>query len=122
MRTGDALAVVNQNATLHDVLFSITRAGAGAACIVDDKEKLVGFITDGDIRRGLLKDDAALSHKASEVMSHNPMTITPDRLAAEGPKLMDNGTRQIGEIAVVDEDGRPIGILMLKDLLRAGIF
>ncbi|MBI2844408.1 MAG: KpsF/GutQ family sugar-phosphate isomerase [Armatimonadetes bacterium] len=122
MRTGDAMAIVPEGATLHDVLFCITRAGAGAACVVDKNEKLVGFITDGDIRRSLLKDEGALKREAHECMSRSPKIISPDRLAAEGLKMMEGPPRQIGEIPVLDEEGCPVGVLMLKDLLRAGIF
>ncbi len=122
MRTGDALAIVGEDATLHDVLFGITRAGAGSACIIDGTGKLAGFITDGDIRRSLLKDEGALKSRASDAMNRAPMTVDSERLAAEGLGMMDNGERQIGEIPVVDEHGHPIGVLMLKDLLKAGIF
>jgi len=122
MRVGDAVAIVLEDATLHDVLFAITEAGAGAACIVDQSGKLIGFITDGDIRRSLLKDEKALADKAHGLMNRTPLTISPDRLAAEGLKMMDSPAKQIGEIPVLDEAGRPIGMLMLKDLLRAGIF
>lgn len=122
MRVGDAVATVNEHSTLQDVLFCITKAGAGAACIVDDAGKLAGFITDGDIRRCLLQDETALRRQAKELMNRTPMTIGPDRLAAEGMKMMDGGARQIGEIPVLDENGCPSGVLMLKDLLKAGIF
>lgn len=122
MRVGDAIAVVKEDATLHDVLFCITRAGAGSACVVDDSGRLSGFITDGDIRRSLLKDESALRQAAREYMSRSPMTISPDRLAAEGLKKMEGPPRQIGEIPVLDDEGRPVGVLMLKDLLQAGIF
>jgi arabinose-5-phosphate isomerase len=122
MRSGDALAVVDQNALLKDVLFSITKAHAGAACVVDDSGKLCGFVTDGDIRRALLNSESALRHKVSEVMSRTPTTINPNKLAAEGLKMMDLPQRQIGEIPVLDDQGKPVGMLMLKDLLQAGIF
>lgn len=122
MRVDDAVAVVKPNCLLRDVLFTITKAHAGAACVVGDDEKLVGFITDGDIRRALLKDEGALQQKVCEAMSSSPLRIYPDRLAAEGMKMMNGPEKQIGEIPVVDEDGHPVGMLMLKDLLQAGIF
>jgi arabinose-5-phosphate isomerase len=118
MRTGDTLAVVRADAPLRDVLFSITRAHAGAACVVDEAGLLVGFVTDGDIRRSLLKDESALRRQVGDMMNRSPVTISPDRLAAEGLEMM----KQIGEIPVVDDIGRPVGMLMLKDLQQAGIF
>jgi len=103
------------------VLFAITRAGAGAACVVDDEGKLIGIITDGDVRRALLADENALHKLASEVMITNPRTISPDRLATEGLRKMEAPPKQIGEMPVLDEGGRPVGMLMLKDLVAAGI-
>ena len=101
-------------------MFSITKAGAGAALVVDDDGKLAGIITDGDIRRALLVDDNALHKKAREVMVAGPRTISPDRLATEGLRLMEAPPKQIGEMPVL-VDGKPVGMLMLKDLVAAGI-
>ncbi|NLN77549.1 MAG: KpsF/GutQ family sugar-phosphate isomerase [Armatimonadetes bacterium] len=120
MRSGDEVAVVQSDVALRDVLFAITRAGAGAACVVDGKGLLLGIITDGDVRRALLNDEKALSRLASQVMSANPRTISPDRLATEGLRKMEGPPRQIGEMPVM-LDGKPVGMLMLKDLVAAGI-
>jgi len=120
MRSGSAVAVVGQDVTVRDVIFAITKAGAGAACIVDEDGKLAGIITDGDVRRALLADDGALGKRANEVMIVGPRTISPDRLATEGLKAMEAPPRQIGEMPVV-VDGKPVGMLMLKDLVAAGI-
>ncbi|MHB9036866.1 MAG: KpsF/GutQ family sugar-phosphate isomerase [Armatimonadota bacterium] len=120
MRTGNAVAIVQCNAALRDVLFAITKAGAGAALVADDDGNLAGIITDGDVRRALLADEMALSKLASEVMGINPRTIAPDKLATEGLRLMEGPPRQIGEMPVI-VDGKPVGMLMLKDLVAAGI-
>jgi len=121
MRTGSAMAVVGEDVKLLDVLFAITKAGAGAACVVDGDGALQGIITDGDVRRALIADPVnALEKRAHEVMSKGPRTIGPDRLATEGLRLMEGPPRQIGEMPVV-EDGKPVGVLMLKDLVAAGI-
>lgn len=120
MRSGSALAVVKLDSALLDVMFAITEAGAGAACVVDGDGKLAGIITDGDIRRAFLGGADALDKPASEVMTPNPKTIAPDRLAMEGLRAMEGPPRQIGEMPVL-EDGRPVGMLMLKDLVAAGI-
>lgn len=120
MRSGDAMSVVQQCMTLKDVLFSITKAGAGAACVVDEKGKLLGIITDGDVRRALLEDEKALSRFACDVMVETSRTIHPDRLATEGLRLMEAPPHQIGEMPVMD-DGKPVGMLMLKDLVAIGI-
>jgi len=120
MRTGSEMAVVKADVVLRDVLFAITRAGAGAACVVDDDGKLLGIITDGDVRRALLNDEKALGKLASEVMIPGPRTIAPDRLATEGLRKMEGPPKQIGEMPVL-ADGKPVGMLMLKDLVAAGI-
>ena len=120
MRSGSAMAIVQTDVILRDVLFAITNAGAGAATVVDSEGKLLGIITDGDVRRALIKDDKALYKRADEIMVSSPKTITPERLATEGLHAMEAPPRQIGEMPVV-EDGKPVGMLMLKDLVAAGI-
>jgi len=119
MRTGDALATVNEETPMQEVLFAITSAHAGSASVVDEQGRLVGIITDGDIRRHLLANPKGLESPAREAMTKNPKTSTPAQLATEALLVMEKN--QIGEMPVLDEQGRPIGVLNLKDLLRAGI-
>lgn len=128
MRTGDALAVIGAGASVMDAMFAITKANAGAACVTGESGRLVGVVTDGDIRRLLLQDPGALQRPVSDAMSADPLTITPDDLAAEGLHVFESRTtavqgapRRVGDMPVVDADGRPVGMLMLKDLLQAGI-
>lgn len=118
MRTGEAVAVVSESITVRDALFAITKAGAGATNVVDPKGNLIGIITDGDVRRHALTDENFLSKTASEVMTGNPKTITPDRLATEALKIMES--LKIGEMPAV-KDSKVVGMVMLKDLLEAGI-
>ena len=120
MRTGDAFAVVQENATVMDAMFVITKSGAGASCVVKKDGCLAGIVTDGDIRRAILKDEKALSHSVNDIMTREPRTIAPDRLATEGLRAMEYKGKLIGEIAVV-EHGRPVGVLMLKDLVSVGL-
>jgi arabinose-5-phosphate isomerase len=121
MRTGDLMSVSKMNTVLREVLFDITRAGAGASFIVDDSGKLVGIITDGDVRRVLLKDKDALDRPAGDIMGRNPLTIEGDLLAVEALSILEESPRRPGEAPVVDDEGKPVGLLMLKDLLRSGI-
>jgi arabinose-5-phosphate isomerase len=127
MRTGDMLAVVAEDTPLRDVLFAITNANAGCACVVDADGRLSGVMTDGDIRRQLLRLGAKWERAAvGPVMIRSPKTARPDQLAADGLRLMEDHSVEgkpvkIGEMPVLDEDGRPIGILNLKDLVRTGI-
>lgn len=121
MRTGDNVAIVHQGQPLRDVLFAITRANAGAACIVDDRGVLVGIITDGDIRRHLLRDVANLDRPAEALMTRTPHVVRGNPLAVEALHLFESLPQKIGEMPVLDEEGKPVGMLMLKDLLRTGI-
>lgn len=121
MRTGDQMALAPEHATLKEVMFAITRARAGAAIIVDAEGRLAGFITDGDIRRALQADEHALDRRARELMNRKPLVISGNPLAAEALGLMEESARRPGEMPVVGSDGVPVGVIMLKDLLRAGI-
>ncbi len=79
---------------------------------------LVGAITDGDLRR---KMNGLLDHAAGEVMTPNPRAVSPEVLAAEVLRLMNAGPHPITVMFVVDDAGKPAGILHIHDLLRAGV-
>ncbi len=119
MRTGDAVATVTPDTLLKEVLFAITAAHAGAAIVTDHAGKLVGLITDGDLRRALLADEEALRKPCAKHLNCSPRTIGPEYLAAEILQVMQSA--QIGEMPVLDSAGRILGMLNLKDLLHAGI-
>jgi arabinose-5-phosphate isomerase len=118
MRTGDAVAVVKNETTVRDAIFAITQAGAGATSVVDAEGRLIGIITDGDVRRLALTDDGFLSRTAGDVMTKTPRTIPCESLATEGLKIMES--LKIGEMPVLDGE-KLVGMLMLKDLTEAGI-
>lgn len=125
MRTGEGVAIVPETASVLDAMFAITRAHAGAAIVTDDIGQVSGLLTDGDIRRHLLEDQTLLSHPVSTVMNDHPGVVTEDLLAVEGLRRLDDyhplpGSRA-GEAPVVDSRGQPVGMLMLKDLVKAGI-
>lgn len=121
MRTGDALPIVPQDAPLRDALFAITKAGAGAACVVDTNGALVGLVTDGDIRRRLLQDETALARPVSEAMTRQPITLRAIRSQSRCLNGSTAAHAKIGDLPVLDDDGKPLGMIVLKDLLRAGI-
>jgi arabinose-5-phosphate isomerase len=81
--------------------------------------RLAGIVTDGDLRRALKAGDDLLARDAGAVMTHNPRSIGPDTLAAEALRLMNESG--ITAMFVVDEAARPVGILHIHDLLRAGV-
>ncbi len=122
MRTDDQVAAVAPDTIMREVLFAITQARAGAAIVVDASRKVLGILTDGDIRRLLMRDDQALTRLAGAVMNAAPHTARPDILAAEALATMQGPPgQQVGEMPVVDDQGTLVGVLNLKDLLSAGL-
>jgi arabinose-5-phosphate isomerase len=121
MRRGERLALCSTETTIRDALFTITKAEAGSAFVVNEDGRFLGLITDGDIRRLLLRDENALRVPAGQVLNPTPRTTTPDRLVTEALQMMEQPP-PCGELPVLDEDGRPVGVLNLKDIARAGIF
>jgi arabinose-5-phosphate isomerase len=120
MRTGDELPVVGPRDSISDLLRVITQAGAGGACVVDGDGSLLGFVSDGDLRRWFLRADDPKTGSAGDLMTPTPATVTAELLAVEGLEVMQNFPAKIGELPVV-EGRRLVGLLVLKDLLRAGI-
>jgi arabinose-5-phosphate isomerase len=119
MRTKAQTPIVKKNAKVKDVLLKITKLRAGSASIVDGKGKLIGIFTDGDLRRHFEEGKNLLTRQVEEVMTRSPMTITPDRLAAEAFEILRD--KKIDEIPVVDNKGRPVGVLDVQDILKAGL-
>ena len=120
MRPLGEIAVVAPGTTVFDAMWAVTKAGVGAACVAEDGA-LVGFISDGDLRRHLLEFPDLREHPASEIMTRSVTTIPPGLLAVEALEAFQMNPRPLGEMPVVDAQGRLLGLLMLKDLLRSGI-
>ncbi len=125
MRTGEAVAIVPGSSTVLEAMFAITQAHAGAAIVTDPAGRVFGLITDGDIRRHLLEDAQLLARPATEAMTAGPGVVSPNLLATEGLRKLDDfhplPGQKAGDAPVVDDDGKPVGMLMLKDLVKAGI-
>ncbi len=120
MRPLAEIAAVAPSATVFDAMWAVTKAGVGAACVVEDGH-LVGFISDGDLRRHSLEYPDLREHRAEEIMTRSITTIPPELLAVEALEAFQMNPRPLGEMPVVDAEGRLLGLLMLKDLLRSGI-
>ena len=119
MRRESSFARVTAKTKLKDVLWTITKARCGCACVVDGKHKLLGIFTDGDLRRHLEDDPAVLGRKVSEVMTKNPASIGKEKLAAQAFDILKS--KKIDELPVVDRSGRVVGLLDIQDLLKAGL-
>ncbi len=119
MRTGKSNPLVRENETIREVLAKITAARAGSAAVVDAAGRLKGIFTDGDLRRRLNEGKNILDWKVSQAMTPTPIYIQADHLAAEALEILR--TKKIDEVPVVDKKKRPIGLLDVQDLLRAGL-
>lgn len=119
MRTGKNNPIVRESETVEKVLLKITDARAGSATVVDARGKLRGIFTDGDLRRHLREDARILSRRVGEVMTADPIRIAAGHLAAEALEILRS--KKIDEVPVVDESLRPVGLLDVQDLLRAGL-
>lgn len=119
MRTGKSNPIVQEHLKVKDVLYRITQSRAGSATVVDRKGRLSGIFTDGDLRRHLRQGGNILEERVTRVMTKRPVVIGEDRLAAEALEILRS--RKIDEMPVVDESRRPIGLLDVQDLLKAGI-
>jgi arabinose-5-phosphate isomerase len=119
MRTGKDNPIVKEDEKVSAVLFKITRARAGSATVVDRTGRLTGIFTDGDLRRNLKTDTRMPFRKIKEVMTKNPTVITQDMLAAEAMRILED--KRIDELPVVDKKRRPVGLLDVQDLLKAGL-
>jgi len=114
MHGADELPLVGADTPMREALLVMTEKRFGVVGVLDAQGALAGVVTDGDLRR---KIDGLLEHTAGDVMTVGPRTIAPGTLAAEALKIME------GRITVlfVVEAGRPVGILHIHDLLRAGV-
>jgi arabinose-5-phosphate isomerase len=121
MRKGADLALVTMDTVVLDVLKAITQAGAGGACVVNSANELEGFITDGDLRRHFLTSGEPFKAIASEIMAKGVSTISPELLAIEAFEVFQNFPTKIGDMPVVTDGNKVVGLIMIKDLLRAGI-
>ncbi len=119
MRKGKDNPVIHQEKTVREALLVMTKTRLGATSVVDGSGKLVGFFTDGDLRRRLQKDEKILNKKIHTVMTKNPKTITHDILAIEAAKMMQE--KKFDNIPVIDGKNYPVGIVDERDLLSEGI-
>ena len=117
MHTGDEMPLIKDDAIMQDALLTMSSKMLGCVGIINDKNELIGMITDGDLRRWMSPD--LITEKVVKVMTKNPRTIGPDVLIAEAVNVMNNTGRGITNLFVV-EDKKPIGIVHIHDCLRAG--
>jgi arabinose-5-phosphate isomerase len=122
MRTGSDVPAVEQGTDLKDALLEIMDKRVGCTGVVSSDGKLRGIITDGDLKRILVQHPDAMETKVEKVMTPEPRTISPDVLAADALSGMEMNTPgPITMYFVTDPDDRPVGIIHIHDILKAGL-
>lgn len=116
MHDGDRCPTVGRATPMRDVIYEMSRKGLGMTCVVED-QRLLGIITDGDLRRQMARAAAVLEMTAEDIMTRDPVAIPPHTLAVEALHIMEE--RKITSIVVVDGDpARVAGVVHLHDLWR----
>jgi len=115
MHASDTVPLTPLGTRMSDAIIVMTTKGFGCVGITDPRGLLVGMITDGDLRRHMRND--LLDQRVDDVMTRSPKTVRPDQLISETLELL-NSTKVTAVFAV--EGGKPVGIIHIHDLLRAG--
>ena len=123
MHRGGQLPLVRHDTLVKEALFEITSKRLGVTGVTDAAGRLIGVITDGDLRRGLQRyGDGILSKRTEDVMTAHPRTIAKEVLAAQAlSEMEENPQRPITSLFVLDDGQMPIGIIHLHDILKTGI-
>ncbi|MFH1762036.1 MAG: KpsF/GutQ family sugar-phosphate isomerase [bacterium] len=118
---GKANPVIREHDNMITALKVISDKGLGAVNVIDLKGRLVGLITDGDLRRAVMKYDNLFEREALEIMTRNPVAIQPKTKAYDALVIMEKRKSQISILPVVEKTGKSLGILRLHDLMQAGL-
>jgi arabinose-5-phosphate isomerase len=123
MHRGGQLPLVRHDTLLKEALFEITSKRLGVTGVTDAAGRLIGVITDGDLRRGLQRHgDGILSKRTEDVMTAHPRTIAKEVLAAQAlSEMEENPQHPITSLFVLDDGQMPVGIIHLHDILKTGI-
>ncbi|MFN3889480.1 MAG: SIS domain-containing protein [Beijerinckiaceae bacterium] len=117
MHVGERLPLVAPDAAMGEAILEISTKGFGCVGVTDQDGRLIGIVTDGDLRRHMRPD--LVTARVRDVMTANPRTVTADLLAAKALEVLNS--RKISALFVLDGEGRPEGIVHLHDLLRVGV-
>lgn len=114
---------VAEGAGWLEVVRAISKHALGAVNVVDNSGKLIGIVTDGDLRRTIERTEPENFNtlKAASMMTRNPVAVTPELLAFDALQLMENRPSQISVLPVVDSTGNCVGLLRLHDIVRSGL-
>ena len=116
MHSGEAVPAVHGNTLMKDVVYEMSRKGLGVTSVLDAEERVIGVISDGDLRRHLEKDERLMTRTAVECMTRNPKTIAAEELATRALNIMEE--KKITSLLVLDDEKHILGIIHLHDLWR----
>ncbi len=119
MYKGDDLPIISENASIKDTILEMTAKRLGATCIVNEDNKLVGIVTDGDLRRQLEKSLNLEDLRAKDIMSKNPKTINSELLASFALQKMENFS--ITSLIAVNNYDEHVGLVHMHDLVKLGL-
>jgi len=119
MHRDEALPIVHMGTHMDQALLEMTSKRLGCVAVVDAQNKLVGIITDGDLRRHMAQRTDLLTHHVEDVMTKAPLTITPDIMAAEALAILSEKKRTV--LIVTDQSHIPVGMVHLHDLYHIGL-
>jgi arabinose-5-phosphate isomerase len=120
MHKGSEVPLIKQEQSMSDAIMEMTGKRLGCTCVIDDKGKLTGFITDGDLRRLLQKESAnPMNIPVDKAMTVNPKAMKPSDLAVDALNLMEKFN--ITMLPIVDDEHFPVGVLHMHDLIKAGV-
>jgi arabinose-5-phosphate isomerase len=120
MRKGERLPKNRPETLLPEAILEMSAKGIGMTAIVDGDDRLLGIFTDGDLRRTLARHDSIRSIKVGDVMTKSPISIAPEKLAAEAARMLQDRPMG-GRLVVTDRDGRLVGAITFHDLLAEGV-
>lgn len=123
MHDGRTTPRINVGSSWIEVVRAISSGGLGAVCVVDEAGKLAGIITDGDLRRAVEQTDHEALSKLTcdDFMTRKPTVASPEVLAYDALRLMEDRPSQISVLPVVDGDGNCVGLVRLHDIVRSGL-
>jgi arabinose-5-phosphate isomerase len=119
MHAGDAIPIKPLGTKMSDALVEMSSKGFGCVCIVDDSGEIAGIITDGDLRRHMGPD--LMTAVVEDVMTRDPRTIAPGMLASEIMRESVTASKPAVMVLIVAEGRKPVGIVHVHDVLRAGV-
>ncbi len=119
MHTGAEVPVVIETTNMKEAILEMTSKRLGVTTVIDGDGQLTGIITDGDLRRLVERTNKIFSLTARDAMTHRPKTVSQEALAAEALNIMEQ--HSITSLIIIDGEKKPVGIVHLHDILKAGI-